>query len=509
MNKIIVFNQEAKQALKRGIDSLANAVRVTLGPEGKTVILASYKDNKATITKDGVSVARQVFLKDPVENAAAQIVKEVANKTAEDAGDGTTTATVLAQALITNCIDKNLTSKFFKQLLEDKDAVIENIKSQSKKISSEDTVSLINVASISANNDKEIGKLVAEAIQKTGKHGIVTAEEGDSFETKIVLKKGLNFESGFISPLFINDTDKLECELSNCCIFMYDEELTRIEDVLPQIRFANARKKSLLVVAPDIHGDALSVLLSQKNQGFKCAAVKSPSFGEYRKSLMVDIATLTGGVVVESQKRVNFTELLESHYGFAERVIITKDETTIVEGKGKTEKIEQRVNQLEKQIENTGNEYEVRIMKERIAKLQGGIAVIKVGGYSEIEIKEKKDRIEDAIFAVKAALLEGIVEGGGIAYLRAKDLCKTKELQEALSTPFVQIMTNAGTLDIPALQNNIVQKYIPGINAKTGKIVNMYDEGIIDPLKVTRVALENAVSIAVTFLTTECIIVDE
>lgn len=510
MNKIIVFNKEAKQKLKRGIDSLANAVKVTLGPEGKTVILASYKNNTTKITKDGVSVAREVFLEDRIENVGAQIAKQVAIKTSEDAGDGTTTATVLAQSLISECIDKDLKSSFFKNLLVSKDNVIEHIKAQAKPISIKDTDQIINIAAISANNDKQIGEIVAKAVELTGVSGIVTAEKGDTFETEISVTQGLNFDSGFISPLFINNLDKLNCELEDVCIFLYDEELSRIDEILPQVRFATARKKSLLIVAPSITGEALSVLITQKNMGkLSCAAVTSPGFGDYRKSLMLDIATVSGGVLIEHDKVTDFTELTEKFYGYAERVVITKDETTIIKGKGDPDRISLRVKQLETQIDSIGNEYEINLMKNRIAKMIGGVAVIKVGGYSEMEILEKKDRIEDAIFAVKAALQEGIVEGGGIAYLRATEVCECEELKKALRSPFIQIAENAGTSKIDALWNNITQGHMKGFNAKTGLGADMYEEGIIDPAKVTRVALENAVSIAVTFLTTECIIVED
>lgn len=509
MNKTILFNQEARDKLRRGINKLADAVKVTLGPEGKTVILASYKDNTTKITKDGVSVAREVFLEDRVENVGAQIAKQVAIKTSEDAGDGTTTATVLAQSLIEQCIDKDLKSSFFKELNASKDKVLEHIKSQSKPISITDREQIINVAAISANNDRSIGEIIAEAVIATGISGIVTAEAGNTFETKINVTQGLNFDSGFMSPLFINNLDRMNCELDDVCIFLYDDEISRIQEILPQVNFAVAKKKSLLIIAPSVTGEAMNLLLSQKNMGrLKCAAVKSPGFGDYRKPLMLDIATVTGGIFIEHDKVTDFTELTDQFYGYAQRVVITKDETTIMEGKSNAEKVNQRVKQIETQMATLGNEYEINLMKQRIAKMIGGVAVIKVGGHSEIEILEKKDRIEDAIFAVKAALQEGIVEGGGIAYLRAMEVCDCQELKVALRSPFIQIAENAGTKKIDALWNNITQRYMEGFNAKTGMGANMYEAGIIDPAKVTRVALENAVSIATTFLSTECIIVE-
>lgn len=500
--RIISFNPV--ELLKRGVDTLANAVKVTLGPEGKTVILSTKNGRK--ITKDGVSVAKEIFLEDPIANEAAQIVKEVASKTADVAGDGTTTATVLVQSLIKDLIDEDLHSSFFKDLNEEKEKVIEFLKSKARKVSASDIKTLEQVATISANNDETLGKIVAEAVHVTGEYGIVTAEEGDSFETKISLTQGMNFDNGYVSSLFITDQEKLICEMEDVMIFMYDSELSTIKDILPILRSAAARKKSLLVIANEITGEAISTLLAQKQIGFKCAAVKCPSFGDYKKSLMVDIATVTGGVYLDSQKGMKFEDLTDVHFGFAERVVITKDETTIIKGDGNEEKISLRIKQLENQIENTQNEYEVNFMKKRIAKMKGGVAVIEVGGFSEVEIKEKKDRIEDAIYAVRAALEEGVVEGGGIAYLRATEVCKNKALKNALVSPFEQICLNA---DIKPLTEEIKNNKILGINIKTMEEVDMFEAGIVDPLKVTRTALENAVSVATTFLTTKCIIVEK
>lgn len=501
-SKIITLGKEAREKLIKGVDKLADAVKVTLGPEGKTVILASYQDGEVKITKDGVSVANEVFLSDKIENTAAQIVKEVASKTASDAGDGTTTATVLAQALIHAC-ERN-DSSFLTELISEKDKVVEFIKNSSKKITISDQESVINIASISANNNKEIGELVAEAYSKTGEFGIVSVEEGDSFETEIKLTQGVNFDSGFISPNFINNKEKLITEYSDVMIFLYDDVLTRTADILPQLRIASAAKKNLLVIASDISSEALAAMIANKSF---CVAVKAPSFGDYRKSMMIDIATATGGQYIEARKNYDFRDLNDTHFGYAEKIIITKDETTIIGGKGK--KVTERINQLNLQVTATENEYEKNIMKKRIAQLAGGVAVIKVGGYSQIEIKEKKDRIEDAIFAVKAALEEGIVEGGGVTYLRARNLVNLPEMREALAAPFRQIASNAEIPNIDSLQNEITNGYVKGFNAKTKRTADMFEEGIIDPAKVTRVALENAVSIATTFLTTECIIVEE
>jgi len=509
--RTIILNQEAKDKLKRGIDTLNDVVKVTLGPEGRTVIIANYNDNTTHITKDGVTVADQVFLSDPIENVGAQIVKQVASKQAE-VGDGTTTSIVLAQALIELGLSQSIPNMlaFTKELEEAKNEVIKNLKLKVKKITPNSRL-LESVATISANNDKYIGKLVSHAIKQTGIYGVVSAEAGQTSETHILLTQGMEFDTGFIAPQFITDLKKSTAELKDVCIFIYDGELRSHTDVNPLLKFAFDNKKSLLIMAEDVTGVAKDILLAAKLQGtINCVVVKNPSFGEYRKAILQDVATVTGGKVIESSKLRVFHDLQEGHYGFADSVTVDKDSTIIVGGKGKEEDIIIRIQQIQNQISATSNEFENKYMRQRISKLKGGVAVIKVGGYSELEIREKKDRIDDAICAAKAALEEGVVKGGGVAYLHARKDCKNDVLFNALIYPFHQILINAGVDkgERERIQNNISHDYEKGYDAKEKKNVDMFKTGIVDPMKVVRTALENAVSIAITFLTTEAIIVE-
>lgn len=510
--RTIVLNKAAKDKLKAGIDQLADVVKVTLGPEGKTVIIANYNDNTTHITKDGVTVAEQVFLSDPIENVGAQIVKQVARKQST-VGDGTTTSIVLAQALIEYGLDSDIPNliDFTKSLEDSKNFVIKSLQSQSKKIKPNSRL-LESIATISANNDKSIGKIVAQAIRLTGKHGVVSAELGKTSETYIDHTKGMQLSSGFIAPQFISNLSDHTCELKDVCIFIYDKELRTAGEIEPILQFAYERKKSLLVIAEDITGVAKDTMLIAKISGqLQCCAIKSPDFGEYRTSTLYDLSALTGGVVIESAKVNNFSVLSEGHYGFADSVVIDKDFTNIIGGKGKESVIDERITQIEGLISSTGNAYEIKFMKDRIARLKGGAAVIYVGGYSELEIKEKKDRIEDAIYAAKAALEEGVVKGGGCAYVLASKGCENIVLRTALHTPMRQILFNIGLdhSEISRIHNNILCEYEPGYDAKKRVTTDMFKSGIVDPMKVVRTALENAVSIATTFLTTEAIIVEE
>ncbi len=509
--RTIVLNKEAKDKLKAGIDKLADVVKITLGPEGKTVIIANYNDNTTHITKDGVSVAEQVFLSDPIENVGAQIVKQVASRQAS-VGDGTTSSIVLAQALIELGMSSKIENliDFTRSLEESKNNVIKALFKQAKKITPSSRL-LESVATISANNDKSIGKLVANAIRLTGKHGVVSAEQGKTSETYIHHTKGMQLSTGFIAPQFITNLEQHTSELKDVCIFIYDKEIRSQSEIAPVLSWAYEKQKSLLVIAEDITGSAKDSMLLAKISGqLQCCAIKSPDFGEYRRATLFDLAALTGGVVIESSKVSDFSVLAEGHYGFADSVIVDKDFTNVIGGKGKEASIDARVNQIEGLISSTGNAYEIKHMKGRIAKLKGGAAVIYVGGYSELEIKEKKDRIDDAIFAAKAALEEGIVKGGGCAYVLASKECENDVLKAALQTPMKQILSNIGLPkgEIDRIHNNIYHEYEPGYDAKNKRTTDMFKSGIVDPMKVCRTALENAVSIATTFLTTEAIIVE-
>ena len=523
MAKDIIFNQEARSALKKGVDKLSNAVKVTLGPKGRNVII-DKKFGAPIITKDGVTVAKEIELEDAVENMGAQMVKEVASKTADVAGDGTTTATVLAQAIF-NAGLKNVTAGANPMDLKrgiDKAVakVIENLRSQSKEVG--DSFDKIEqVATISANNDNSIGKLIAEAMSKVKKEGVITIEEAKGTETEVKVVEGMQFDRGYISPYFVTDTEKMETVFEDPYILIHDKKISTMKDFLPILEKVVQTGKPLLIISEDVDGEALATLVVNKLRGsLKIAAVKAPGFGDRRKAMLEDIAILTGGTVISEEQGYKLEQADLSQLGRAEKITIDKDNTTIVSGKGESDMIKARVNQIKSQIENTTSDYDKEKLQERLAKLAGGVAVLYVGAASEVEMKEKKDRFDDALHATRAAVEEGIVPGGGIAYLRALSVLENLEgenadettgiaiIRKALEEPLRLIVANAGIEG-----SIIVQKVKEGVedfgfNARTETYENLYESGVIDPTKVTRVALENASSIAGMLLTTECVLAE-
>ncbi len=523
MAKDILFDVKAREALKTGVDKLSNVVKVTLGPKGRNVILEkSY--GAPTITKDGVTVAKEIELKDRVENMGAQMVKEVASKTSDVAGDGTTTATVLAQAIV-NAGLKNVTAGANPMDLKrgiDKavTAVIANIKSQSQVIG-ENNEKIEQVASVSANNDPVIGKLIAEAMGKVKKEGVITIEEAKGIETYVDVVEGMQFDRGYISPYFVTDTEKMEAVFENPYILIHDKKISTMKDLLPILERVVQTGQPLIIIAEDVEGEALATLVVNKLRGsLKIAAVKAPGFGDRRKEMLEDIAILTGGTVVSEERGYKLENADLSYLGMAEKVTIDKENTTIVSGKGKKEDIQARVGQIKIQIENTTSDYDREKLQERLAKLAGGVAVIYVGAASEVEMKEKKDRFDDALNATRAAVEEGIVPGGGIAYIRSlssldnisveneDELTGIAIIRRALEEPLRQIAENAGVEGSVVIQNVKAQKGDFGFNARTEKYENLLASGVIDPTKVTRVALENAASIAGMLLTTEGVVVE-
>ncbi|HOV10457.1 MAG TPA: chaperonin GroEL [Bacteroidales bacterium] len=523
MAKEIIFDIKAREALKKGVDELSNAVKITLGPKGRNVII-DKKYGAPQITKDGVTVAKEIELKEPIENMGAQLVKEVASKTADLAGDGTTTATVLAQAIITTGL-KNVTAGANPMDLKrgiDKAVqnVIENLKKQS--ISVGDSFDKIEqVATISANNENAIGKLIAEAMAKVKKEGVITIEEAKGTETVVKVVEGMQFDRGYISPYFVTDTDKMEAVFENPFILIYDKKISVMKDFLPILEKEVQTGRPLLIISEDVEAEALATLVVNKLRGsLKIAAVKAPGFGDRRKAMLEDIAILTGGTLISEETGYKLEDAELSYLGQAEKVVVDKDNTTIVSGKGSHEQIKARVAQIKTQIENTTSDYDREKLQERLAKLSGGVAVIQVGAASEVEMKEKKDRYDDALNATRAAVEEGIVPGGGIAYIRTIDaLSKLKGSNEdeeigiaiikrALEEPLRQIVANAGLEGSVIVQKVKEGKGDFGFNALTETYENLYKSGVIDPTKVTRVALENAASIAGMFLTTECVISD-
>jgi chaperonin GroEL len=523
MAKEIKFDIEARDQLKQGIDALANAVKVTLGPMGRNVVLEK-KFGAPQITKDGVTVAKEVELEDPIENVGAQMVKEVASKTNDDAGDGTTTATVLAQSIVSVGL-KNVTAGANPMDLKrgiDKavQAVVKSLKAQSKEIG-DDNKKIAQVASISANNDNSIGALIAEAMSKVKKEGVITVEESKTSDTSVEVVEGMQFDRGYISPYFVTDTEKMEAVLENPLVLIHDKKVSTMKDLLPILEKAAQTGRPLLIIAEDVDGEALATLVVNKLRGsLKIAAVKAPGFGDRRKEMLEDIAILTGGTVVSEEKGLKLEGAELDMLGSAEKITIDKENTTIVNGSGEKSNIEARVGQIKKQIENTTSDYDREKLQERLAKLAGGVAVLYVGAASEVEMKEKKDRFEDALSATRAAVEEGIIPGGGIAYIRAVEvLDKVKGdnqdektginiVRRALEEPLRQIVENAG------LEGSVVVQKIRegngdfGYNARTEKYENLFESGVIDPTKVARIALENAASIAGMFLSTECVIVD-
>ncbi|GAB4452616.1 MAG: chaperonin GroEL [Bacteroidia bacterium] len=524
MAKDIKYDVEARDALKRGVDALANAVKVTLGPKGRNVII-DKKFGSPQITKDGVTVAKEVELTHPIENMGAQLVKEVASKTADIAGDGTTTATVLAQAII-NAGLKNVAAGANPMDLKrgiDKavEVVVENFKKQSKQVGN-DTKKIEQVATISANNDNTIGKLIADAMSKVKKEGVITVEEAKGTETYVEVVEGMQFDRGYISPYFITDPDKMEAVLENPLILIYDKKISNMKELLPVLEKAVQTGKPILIIAEDVDGEALATLVVNKLRGtLKIAAVKAPGFGDRRKAMLEDIAILTGGRVISEEMGMKLEHADLSYLGKAEKVTIDKDNTTIVGGAGKKADITARINQIKAQIETTTSDYDKEKLQERLAKLAGGVAVLYVGAATEVEMKEKKDRVDDALAATRAAVEEGIVPGGGVAYIRAASALEKLKgetedettgisiVKRALEEPLRQICFNAGLDGSIIVQKVKEGKDDFGFNARTEKFENLFDAGVIDPTKVARVALENAASVAGMLLTTECVLAEK
>ncbi|MCQ2059367.1 MAG: chaperonin GroEL [Bacteroidaceae bacterium] len=524
MAKEIIFNVEARELLKQGVDELANAVKVTLGPKGRNVIIEK-KFGAPQITKDGVSVAKEIELADSFKNTGAQLVKSVASKTGDDAGDGTTTATVLAQSIVTVGL-KNVTAGANPMDLKrgiDKavSAVVDSIKAQSQAVG-DDFSKIEQVATISANNDSEIGKHIAEAMQKVSKDGVITIEEAKGRDTYIDVVEGMQFDRGYLSSYFVTDTEKMNCVMENPLVLIHDKKISNLKDLLPILEPAVQTGRPLLIIAEDVDSEALTTLVVNRlRSGLKICAVKAPGFGDRRKEMLEDIAVLTGGFVISEERGVKLEQATMDMLGSAEKITITKDNTTIVNGKGDKEKIGDRVAQIKSQIKTTTSEYDKEKLQERLAKLAGGVAVIHVGAPSEVEMKEKKDRVDDALCATRAAIEEGIVPGGGVTYIRsieALDKIKGENADEqtginiirrAIEEPLRQIVFNAGKEGAVVVQKVAEGKGDFGYNARTDKYENMLAAGVVDPAKVTRVALENAASIAGMFLTTECVIVDK
>jgi len=523
MAKEIHFNTESRENLRKGVDILANAVKVTLGPKGRNVIL-DKKFGAPTVTKEGVSVAKEIELKDPVENMGAQLVKEVASKTADDAGDGTTTATVLAQAIFNTGI-KNVAAGANPMDLKrgiDKavQEVVKNLQSQSKDI--KDSSEISQVATVSANNDHEIGKMIADAMDKVGKDGVITVEEAKGTETEVKTVEGMQFDRGYLSPYFVTNSDKMEAELENPYILIYDKKISAMKELLPVLEAVSQTGKPLLIIAEDIEGEALATIVVNKIRGaLKVAAVKAPGFGDRRKAMLEDIAILTGGTVISEERGYKLESATIDYLGTAEKVNIDKDNTTVVSGAGKKDDIVARVNQLKKQIDTTTSEYDKEKLQERLAKLSGGVAILYVGAATEVEMKEKKDRVDDALHATRAAVQEGIVAGGGTAFLRSVSSLDKLNLENddqntgvlivktALESPIRTIVENSGGEGSVIIQKIKEGKGDFGYNAAIDKFESMFKAGIIDPTKVSRLALENAASIAGLLITTECVVVDE
>ena len=524
MAKEITFDTEARNALKTGVDKLANAVKVTLGPKGRNVII-DKKFGAPTVTKDGVSVAKEIELKDTVENMGAQMLKEVASKTADDAGDGTTTATILAQAIVTQGLKNVAAGANPMDLKRGIDKAVNDIIAELHKISKtvgEDSEKIEQVATVSANNDNAIGKLIAEAMGKVKKEGVITVEEAKGTETTVEVVEGMQFDRGYLSPYFVTDTEKMEAELESPYILIFDKKISNMKDLLPILEKSAQSGKPLLIIAEDIEGEALATLVVNKIRGsLKIAAVKAPGFGDRRKAILEDIAILTGGTVISEERGYKLENADLADLGQCEKITIDKDNTTIVNGGGKKDDIKARVGQIKAQIENTTSDYDKEKLQERLAKLAGGVAVLYVGAASEVEMKEKKDRVDDALHATRAAVEEGIIPGGGVAFIRALSALDKKEgenadettgidiVRRALEEPLRQIVANSGGEGSVVVQKIREEKGNFGFNARTEVYEDLLKAGVIDPTKVARVALENAASIASMFLTTECVISDE
>ena len=524
MAKEIKFNIKAREELKKGVDALADAVKVTLGPKGRNVIIEK-KFGAPHITKDGVSVAKEVELEDKFQNMGAQLVKEVASKTGDDAGDGTTTATVLAQAIITTGL-KNVAAGAnpmdVKRGIDKAVAkVVEGIKAQAQEVG-DDFDKIENVAKISANNDEEIGRLIAEAMRKVKKEGVITVEEAKGTDTTVEVVEGMQFDRGYISPYFVTNTEKMECEMDAPFILLYDKKISNLKDMLPVLEATAKSGRPLLIIAEDVDSEALATLVVNRLRGsLKICAVKAPGFGDRRKEMLEDIAILTGGIVISEEKGLKLEAATIDMLGTAEKIAVNKENTTIVNGSGDKQAIADRVAQIKVQIETTKSQYDREKLQERLAKLAGGVAVLYIGAPSEVEMKEKKDRVDDALSATRAAVAEGIVPGGGTAYIRCVEALENLKgvnddettgidiIRRAIEEPLRQIVYNAGLEGAVIVQKVKDGKGDFGYNARTNKFENLFETGVIDPAKVTRVALENAASIAGMFLTTECVIAEK
>jgi chaperonin GroEL len=523
MAKDIKFDIEAREGLKRGVDALANAVKVTLGPKGRNVII-SKSFGGPTVTKDGVSVAKEIELADPLENMGAQMVKEVASKTNDLAGDGTTTATVLAQAIVKEGLKNVAAGANPMDLKRGIDKAVETIVAELGKQAvavGDSSEKIKQVASISANNDETIGDLIAKAFSKVGKEGVITVEEAKGMETYVDVVEGMQFDRGYLSPYFVTDADKMVAELNNPYVLLYDKKISNLQELLPVLEPVAQSGRPLLIIAEDVDGQALATLVVNKLRGgLKIAAVKAPGFGDRRKAMLEDIAILTGGTVIAEESGYSLENTTLDMLGTAENITIDKDNTTIVNGAGAADNIKARVNQIKSQIETTTSDYDKEKLQERLAKLAGGVAVLYVGAASEVEMKEKKDRVDDALHATRAAVEEGIVAGGGVALVRAKaalanikaenadEATGIQIINKAVESPLRTIVENAGGEGSVVIAKVTDGKDDFGFNAKTGEYVQMLAAGIIDPKKVTRVALENAASVAGMILTTECALID-
>ena len=522
-SKKIFFQTDARDRLKKGVDTLADAVKVTLGPKGRNVIL-DKKFGAPAITKDGVTVAKDIELKDAIENMGAQLVKEVASKTADTAGDGTTTATVLAQAIFTAGI-KNVAAGANPMDLKrgiDKAvaAVVANLKSQSKTISSSNEIA--QVATISANNDQEIGKMIADAMDKVGKDGVITVEEARGTETEVKTVEGMQFDRGYLSPYFVTNTEKMEAELDRPYILITEKKVSSMKELMPVLEASAQTGRPLLIIAEDVDGEALATLVVNKIRGvLKVASVKAPGFGDRRKAMLEDIAILTGGTVISEERGYKLENATLDYLGTAEKIVIDKDNSTIINGGGQKEQIQARIGQIKAQIETTTSDYDKEKLQERLAKLSGGVAILYIGAATEVEMKEKKDRVDDALHATRAAVQEGVVAGGGVALLRAAsalagvnthnddEITGVNIIRTALESPLRTIVANAGGEGSVVVNKVKEGQNDYGYNAREDRYENLMEQGIIDPTKVTRLALENAASIAALLLTTECVVAEE
>jgi len=521
--KLIQFDTEARENLKKGVDALANAVKVTLGPRGRNVVI-DKKFGAPMVTKDGVTVAKEIELKDPIENMGAQMIKEVASKTSDAAGDGTTTATILAQSIITEGLKNVAAGANPMDLKRGIDKAVKSIVDELKKMSKpvgDNNEKIEQVATISSNNDINIGKLIAEAMAKVKNEGVITIEEAKGTETYVDIVEGMQFDRGYLSPYFITNAEKMEADLESPFILLYDKKISNMKELLPILEKSVQTGRPLLIIAEDVEGEALATLVVNKIRGtLKIAAVKAPGFGDRRKAMLEDIAILTGGTVISEERGYNLENADLSYLGTCEKITIDKDNTTIVNGKGEKEDIKARISQIKAQIETTTSDYDKEKLQERLAKLSGGVAVIYVGASSEIEMKEKKDRVDDALHATRAAVEEGIIPGGGVGYIRSLKALEKVEcdnadektgvqiIRKAIESPLRIIVTNSGNDGSIVLEKIKEGKDDFGYNARTESFENLFKTGVIDPTKVTRIALENAASVAGMVLTTECVVAE-